>query len=85
MYSNYPELVHKHPTHLACYLCAGVVGVGSMCSNYPTLRANITGLASSARHQCVAFNLYREKSMDDAQKKEVWRGSTSTGHDGQLC
>ena len=22
----------------------------------PALRANVTGLASSARHQCVAFN-----------------------------
>ena len=30
-----PELVHKHPTHLAH--CDGVVRVGSLCLNHPEL------------------------------------------------
>ena len=41
---NHPELVHKHPTHLAIsvniyqhHLWDGVVRVGSMCLNHPEL------------------------------------------------
>ena len=45
MCSNYPELVHKHPTHLDG---AGVVGVGSM--RFDVLVVLVQGSSSTSKH-----------------------------------